>query len=153
MSGADALRAALIRLCDGVALDRDAAAAAFEEIMTGAATPVMIGAFLSALRTRGETVDVVVAAAGAMRAHAEHVETTRSPLVDNCGTGGDGWSTFSISTAAALVAPGSLCLYNAGAALDASAVRRAYEAGGKSAALSVTAKSLAARQVAEYVEG
>jgi len=107
MSGADALRAALIRLCDGVALDRDAAAAAFEEIMTGAATPVMIGGFLAALRTRGETVDVVVAAAGAMRAHAEHVETTRAPLVDNCGTGGDGWSTFSISTAAALVAAGA----------------------------------------------
>ena len=107
MAGADALRAALIRLCDGVALERADAAAAFEAIMTGAASPALIGAFLKALRTRGETVDVVVAAAGAMRAHAERVATSRAPLIDNCGTGGDGWSTFSISTAAALVAAGA----------------------------------------------
>ena len=107
MAGADALRAALIRVCDGVELERGVAAAAFEEIMTGAASPTMIGAFLAALRTRGETVEVVVAAASAMRAHAERVTTTRTPLIDNCGTGGDGWSTFSISTAAALVAAGA----------------------------------------------
>jgi anthranilate phosphoribosyltransferase len=107
MAGADALRAALIRLCDGIALERDDAAAAFEEIMTGAATPALIGAFLAALRTRGESVEVVVAAAGAMRAHAARVPTSRTPLIDNCGTGGDGWSTFSISTAAALVAAGA----------------------------------------------
>ncbi|MBY0278117.1 anthranilate phosphoribosyltransferase [Candidatus Binatia bacterium] len=107
MSSADALRAALIRLCDGVALERDGAAAAFEEIMSGAASPTLIGAFLATLRARGETVDVVVAAAGAMRAHARRVATTRTPVVDNCGTGGDGWSTFSISTAAALVAAGA----------------------------------------------
>lgn len=107
VAGADALRAALIRLCDGVVLERDDAAAAFEQIMTGAASPALIGAFLAALRTRGETVDVVVAAAGAMRAHAERVVTSRAPLIDNCGTGGDGWSTFSISTAAALVAAGA----------------------------------------------
>lgn len=104
---AEALRAALIRLCDGVALERDDAAAAFEAIMTGAASPALIGAFLAALRARGESVEVVVAAAGAMRAHAERVTTSRTPLVDNCGTGGDGWSTFSISTAAALVAAGA----------------------------------------------
>lgn len=107
VTSADALRAALIRLCDGVALERDDAAAAFEEIMSGAASPTLIGAFLATLRARGETVDVVVAAARSMRAHALRVATTRTPLVDNCGTGGDGWSTFSISTAAALVAAGA----------------------------------------------
>lgn len=107
VAGADALRAALIRLCDGVALERADAAAAFEEIMTGVASPALIGAFLAALRCRGESTDVVVAAAGAMRAHAERVATRRGPLIDNCGTGGDGWSTFSISTAAALVAAGA----------------------------------------------
>lgn len=106
-AGAPALRAALIHLCDGVALERDGAAAAFEEIMTGAASPALIGAFLAALRARGESVDVVVAAASTMRAHAERVVTDRTPLIDNCGTGGDGWSTFSISTAAALVAAGA----------------------------------------------
>lgn len=101
---ADGLRAALARLCDGAALARDEAAAAFGEIMAGEAPPVLIAGFLSALRARGETVDVVVAAASAMRAHAERVRTARTPLIDTCGTGGDGCSTFSISTAAALVA-------------------------------------------------
>jgi len=104
---APALRAALACLCDGRSLEHDGAAAAFAEIMGGEATPAQIGAFLAALRVRGETVDVVVAAARAMRAHAARVATTRGPLIDNCGTGGDGWSTFSISTAAALVAAGA----------------------------------------------
>ncbi len=104
---APALRAALARLCDGEPLARDEAAAAFDEIMSGAASPALIGAFLAALRVRGETVDVVVAAARAMRAHAERVSTSRPTPIDNCGTGGDGWSTFSISTAAALVAAGA----------------------------------------------
>ena len=101
------LRAALARLCDGGALARDEATAAFDEIMSGTAPAAVIGGFLAALRVRGETVDVVIAGARAMRAHAERVSTMRQPLIDNCGTGGDGWSTFSISTAAALVAAGA----------------------------------------------
>jgi anthranilate phosphoribosyltransferase len=104
---ATALRAALARLCEGGTLDRAAAADAFEEIMAGGASDALIAGFLTALRCRGETVDVVIAAAGTMRAHAEVVATQRTPLIDNCGTGGDGWSTFSISTAAALVAAGA----------------------------------------------
>lgn len=104
---ATALRAALARLCEGTPLDRPGAAAAFEEIMSGEAPPAVIGAFLAALRIRGETVDVVVAGAETMRAHAEAVRTRRSPLIDTCGTGGDGRSTFSISTAAALIAAGA----------------------------------------------
>jgi anthranilate phosphoribosyltransferase len=106
-AAAPALQGALARLCDGRPLAREEASAAFEEIMSGAASAAQIGGFLAALRVRGETVDVVVAAARAMRAHAARVATTRSPLIDNCGTGGDGWSTFSISTAAALVAAGA----------------------------------------------
>ncbi|HEY8514976.1 MAG TPA: anthranilate phosphoribosyltransferase [Candidatus Binatia bacterium] len=104
---APALRAALATLCDGGELTRDDAALAFDEIMAGQATPAQIGAFLAALRARGETVDVVVAAARAMRNHAERVTTKRSPLIDTCGTGGDGASTISISTAAALIAAGA----------------------------------------------
>ncbi|MEW6271340.1 MAG: anthranilate phosphoribosyltransferase [Thermodesulfobacteriota bacterium] len=104
---APALRAALAQLCGGRELACDEAAAAFDEIMGGAATPALIGAFLAALRARGETVDVVVAAARTMRRHAERVVTRRAPLVDTCGTGGDGASTISISTAAALIAAGA----------------------------------------------
>jgi anthranilate phosphoribosyltransferase len=104
---APALRAALARLCEGAELGRDDAAGAFDEIMAGEGSPALIGAFLAALRARGETVDVVVAAARAMRSRAERVTTHRTPLIDTCGTGGDGASTFSISTAAAIVAAGA----------------------------------------------
>jgi anthranilate phosphoribosyltransferase len=68
---------------------------------------VLVGAFLAALRVKGETVEEQVGAARAMRANAAPVRSHRAPLVDTCGTGGDGRSTFSVSTAAALVAAGA----------------------------------------------
>ena len=74
------------------------------EIMRGEATPVQIGAFLVALRLKGETADEIAGCAEAMRAHVLAVHPTRDDLVDTAGTGGDGGRTFNISTAAALVA-------------------------------------------------
>lgn len=76
------------------------------EIMSGAATPAQMGAFLAALRMKGEQVSELVGAARAMRRAALRVETTL-PVVDTCGTGGDGQGTFNISTAAALIAAGA----------------------------------------------
>ena len=79
------------------------AAAAMHEILTGAATPAQLGAFLIALRLKGETVDEITGMASVMRQHALRVEV-EGPLLDTCGTGGDERGTFNVSTAAAIVA-------------------------------------------------
>ncbi|HWC06682.1 MAG TPA: anthranilate phosphoribosyltransferase [Gemmatimonadota bacterium] len=88
-------------------LTPDAAAALFGRMMDGEVPPVLTGALLAALRTKGETVQEIAAAARAMRARAAPVTTSRTPLVDTCGTGGDFSMTFNVSTAAALVAAGA----------------------------------------------
>lgn len=105
--GSAALAAALALACEGRDLDEAGAAAAIEAVMGGTATDAQVGALLGALHAKGETVEEVAGAARAMRARAEPVRCRRAPLVDTCGTGGDGGSTFSVSTAAALVAAGA----------------------------------------------
>jgi len=79
---------------------------AFEHIMSGQVPDVQIGAFLVALRAKGEKPDEIAAAARIMRAKALHVEVGED-VVDTCGTGGDGASTFNISTAVAFVLAGA----------------------------------------------
>ena len=75
-----------------------------QQIMTGDATPSQIGGFLIGLRMKGETIDEVTAAAKVMRCLATKVNVQGPHLVDTCGTGGDGASTFNISTCCAMVA-------------------------------------------------
>lgn len=76
-------------------------------IMSGEATPAQIGAYLVALRAKGETVSELTGFARAMRQHVLPVRPTRRPLLDTCGTGGDRSQTFNISTVAALVVSGA----------------------------------------------
>ena len=89
-------------LAGGATLSRDEAVEAFEIIMSGAATPAQVGAFLMALRVRGETVDEICGAASVMRRKALTIEAPEG-AIDTCGTGGDGAHTLNISTAAAIV--------------------------------------------------
>jgi anthranilate phosphoribosyltransferase len=99
------LRPLLAQVASGRALSESEAEAAFDIIMNGDATPSQMGAFLMALRVRGETVDEITGAARIMRAKALAIEAPPG-TIDTCGTGGDGSGTFNVSTASALVAAG-----------------------------------------------
>jgi len=100
------IKEAIGTLVSGRSLTMEEAASVMEEIMRGEATPAQIGAFVTALRLKGETVDEIVGLAKTMRARAVPVITDEL-VVDTCGTGGDGSHTFNISTAAAFVAAGA----------------------------------------------
>lgn len=84
-------------------LSRDEMTDVMRLIMTGEATQAQIGGFLIGLRMKGETVDEITAAAGVMRELATRVDVAGDHMVDTCGTGGDGASTFNISTTSAFV--------------------------------------------------
>ena len=99
------MQAAIRALVEQGTLSSDQAAGAMEAIMTGSATPAQIGAFLAALRVRGETAEVVAACATVMQSHAEPVPVR--DVIDICGTGGDGIDTFNVSTAAGFVVAGA----------------------------------------------
>jgi anthranilate phosphoribosyltransferase len=98
------IQGSLADLLDGRDLSRERAHEVMSEIMRGDATQAQIGAFLVALRLKGETADEIAGCAEAMREHVLPVRPRREDLVDVVGTGGDGANTFNISTAAALVA-------------------------------------------------
>ena len=88
-------------------LSSEDARQAMLEILSGEATTPQVAAFLVALRTKGETSDELLGFALAMREKAARVDAGPESLLDTCGTGGDGGSTFNISTIAAFVAAGA----------------------------------------------
>ncbi|MGQ0565788.1 MAG: anthranilate phosphoribosyltransferase [Gemmobacter sp.] len=96
----------LIGIAADRALTRDEAVMAFTALFEGEATPAQVGGFLMALRTRGETVDEIAAAATVMRAKCVAVRAPAGAM-DIVGTGGDGKGTLNISTATALVVAGA----------------------------------------------
>ncbi|MET0957414.1 MAG: anthranilate phosphoribosyltransferase [Solirubrobacterales bacterium] len=102
------LTRAIDEVASGSHLTADHASAVLDEVMEGRAGEVQTGAFLIALRAKGETVAELVGLARTMRRLAASVASSREDLVDTAGTGG-GPSTFNVSTAAALVAAGAGC--------------------------------------------
>ena len=101
------IQEAIQKLVSGQDIGGEGAREVMELIMSGQATDAQIGAFLIALRLKGETVDEIAGCARVMREKATPIKTKRTDLVDTCGTGGDGSGTFNISTAVAFVAAGA----------------------------------------------
>jgi len=97
------IREAIETVVSGGSLSMEESTAAMREIMDGEATAAQLGAFLAALRMKGETPEEVAGMATVMREKALPLDVD-GPLVDTCGTGGDGKGTFNVSTAAAFVA-------------------------------------------------
>lgn len=101
------IQQAVAKLIERQDLTRAEMVEVMDEVAEGAATPAQAGAFLVALRLKGETVDEIAGAAQVMRARVDRVKVAREVFVDTCGTGGDGRHTFNISTAAAFAVAGA----------------------------------------------
>jgi anthranilate phosphoribosyltransferase len=99
------LKEALQKLIEKQDLTEAEMQTAISEIMSGEASPALIGGFLTALRLKGETVEEITGAAKAMREKAEPIPVKKGSI-DTCGTGGDGSKTFNISTTVAFVLAG-----------------------------------------------
>ena len=100
----DAIRDALNAVFERHDVPETVCQSAVAAIMDGQCDEISIAAFLTALRVKGEAVDEIVGAARAMTERAGRVPTSRTGLLDTCGTGGDELHTFNISTATAFVA-------------------------------------------------
>lgn len=101
------MKAAIQKVVDGQNLTQIEAENAMNEMLSGAATQAQLGAFLTALRMKGETLDEMVGFVSVLKKKAEHIAPKVPKYVDLVGTGGDGTLSFNISTTAAFVAAGA----------------------------------------------
>ncbi len=101
------IKNALQKIIKGTDLTEEEMSLVMDEIMTGGASAAQIGAFITALRMKGETVPEITGAARVMREKATKVSSGEGVVLDTCGTGGDEAMTFNISTATAFVAAGA----------------------------------------------
>jgi anthranilate phosphoribosyltransferase len=100
------LRQLIQKVSGGATLTQDEIRSALEQMTAGAATPAQMGAFLMALRVRGETIEEITGAAQMLRARMNRVAVP-ADAIDIVGTGGDSHGTYNISTCAAIVAAGA----------------------------------------------
>jgi anthranilate phosphoribosyltransferase len=115
------IKEAIAKVVKGMDLTETEMEKAMDEVMAGTATPAQIGAFVTALRLKGETVDEITGAARSMRARSlkihlnnhlvnvdrDEINVEDETILDTCGTGGDTTNTFNVSTACAFVAAGA----------------------------------------------
>ncbi|KPJ54614.1 MAG: anthranilate phosphoribosyltransferase [Planctomycetes bacterium DG_58] len=101
------IREMISKVVKGEDLTQEEARDVMNEIMSGECTPAQIGSYLTALSIKGETVDEVTGSAMVMREKATHIDPGEGTVVDTCGTGGDHFGTFNISTAVAFVMAGA----------------------------------------------
>jgi anthranilate phosphoribosyltransferase len=115
------IKEAIAKVVRGIDLTETEMEKAMDEMMAGTATPAQIGAFVTALRLKGETVDEITGAAKSMRARSlkihlnnhlvnvdrDEINVEDETILDTCGTGGDTTNTFNVSTACAFVAAGA----------------------------------------------
>jgi anthranilate phosphoribosyltransferase len=102
----DDLKSIIAKVATGATLSREEAASAFDQMMSGEATPSQLGGLLMALRVRGETVDEITGAVSAVRAKMLKVEAPAG-AVDVVGTGGDGSGSVNVSTCASFIVAGT----------------------------------------------
>jgi len=102
----DTFKGLIAKVATGASLSREEAAGAFDQMMSGEATPSQMGALLMALRVRGETVEEISGAVSVMRAKMLRVEAPPQ-AIDVVGTGGDASGSYNISTCAALIVAGA----------------------------------------------
>src|ERR671936_1470108 len=102
----DDLKSIIGKVATGASLSREEAAAAFDSMMSGEATPSQMGGLLMALRVRGETVDEITGAVRTMRSKMLKVDAP-ADAIDVVGTGGDASGSFNISTCAAFIVAGA----------------------------------------------
>lgn len=101
----------IAKVVEGIDLNEEESSQAMELIMTGEVPPAQIASFITALRMKGETISEITGFAKTMRKNAVKIRTNYSqPIIDTCGTGGDGKGTFNISTAVAFVVAGGGCI-------------------------------------------
>ncbi|MEJ5186392.1 MAG: anthranilate phosphoribosyltransferase [Candidatus Geothermincolales bacterium] len=97
----------IAKMVKGEELSRDEARETMDLLMEGKATDAQVASMLTALRMRGETPEEIAGFAESMRRHALRIEPRVYPILDTCGTGGDGKHTFNISTAASFIVAGA----------------------------------------------
>ncbi len=100
------IKESIAKVIDGENLSFEEAANVMDMIMAGKCSDAQIGAYLTALRMKGETIEEIAGSASVMRSKATHIDAPDN-VIDTCGTGGDEHYTVNVSTAAAIVAAGA----------------------------------------------